>query len=110
MNAVAAAEQQLAEAKAREQRHLEDVRIQAEALEQRRAERRERDAYAAKRPERWARLTVLERALYIVASEDPRSIRGALLRVAELVGQSHGASVGAPPATFEPDAARPGWG
>jgi hypothetical protein len=66
------------------------------------ANRRAREEFAAKRPARWLALDPLARALFVAASEDPRSIRGALLRVAELIGQTQGYVMRTPPSTFEP--------
>jgi hypothetical protein len=70
--------------------------------EGRKAERDERAAYVAARPERWAALSPLERALYLTAAAQPTTIRGALLRVAEMLGKPNGfPMVGSPPSNYE---------
>jgi len=104
MNAVQLAEQQLAEAKAREQRWREEAARQEEAVEGRREERRARAEHEARKPERWRALPALERALFVAAAEDPRSIRAALVRVAQLVASPGGIPMVTPPSTFEPPA------
>jgi len=83
-------------------RLLEAAAREDAGREGRRAERDERAAYVAKRPERWAALSPLERALHLAAAEQPTTIRGGLLRVAELLARpnSH-PMVGSPPSNFE---------
>lgn len=101
MTGVQRAEAELAAAKEREERVRAHLAQQAIDVEGRREQDRARREHAAKRPARWAALTVLERALYVAASENPRSVREALLRVAALLAVPRSFAMGSPPSTFE---------
>jgi len=95
------AEAELAAAKAREERVRAHLAQQAIDVEARSEQDRERREHAAKRPDRWRQLPALERALLVAAAEDHRSIRSALVRVAQLLGQPNAYSMVTPPTTFE---------
>jgi hypothetical protein len=102
VNAIQRAEEELAKAKQKEADRQAYIAQEAINVEIRREQRRAEEAYRAKRPERWAALSPLERALFWTAAEEPRSIRAALLRVAQLVGSPNGYPVNQPASTFEP--------
>jgi len=63
--------------------------------------REERRAYAAARPERWRALSHLARCLFAVAAENPRTVRGALIKLAEMIGNPARHSLREPATTFE---------
>jgi hypothetical protein len=102
MNAIQRAEEALAKAKQKEADRQAYIAQEAINVEYRRAQRRQEEAHRAKRPDRWAALSPLERALLWTAAEEPRSIRAALLRVAQLVALPDGYPMNSPAATFEP--------
>jgi hypothetical protein len=63
-----------------------------------------RNAHRAARPERWAALSNLERALFLVAGESAPELRGALLRLAAILATETATQT--PPELFENTAPR----
>jgi len=79
---------------------VDSIERERVTAEQRREERRRQEEHAAKRPERWGRLPLLVKALYVVAAERPHTPAQAALRMAALLtGPDHPFQT--PPITFE---------
>jgi hypothetical protein len=74
---------------------------EAASAMQRREERRRAEEHAAKRPERWAALPQISKALHRAASERPFNVVAALVRIADLMAAPDHNDLRQPPRTFE---------